>query len=266
MSDIRILKGYGFEELSKKKIENARIGEAISEAVNPGELKRALLDVLDEEHSKAFAFYKSLNSDKEIVACFITGAVDINEVVPKGGQIIDLNKITGVDDDVLENDVTENDEGKKSVSDDEKHHVDEKHHNDEKHHVNEKTLHNCNEKAKCLKINKEYIAKDIAGNEGIVKEMRNSVFTYLKSQALSSNIQYVDSGEDILLEKETNKYGKNAIPAAVIVLMFFALVGAIFNSFPIGVLIGLLIAVFTSSIMMSDGQNFKVLLKKEINN
>ena len=101
MSDIRILKGYGFEELSKKKIENARIGEAISETVNPGELKRALLDVLDEEHSKAFAFYKSLNSDKEIVACFITGAVDINEVVPKGGQIIDLNKITGVDDDVL---------------------------------------------------------------------------------------------------------------------------------------------------------------------
>lgn len=239
MSDIRILKGYGFEELSKKKIENARIGEAISETVNPGELKRALLDVLDEENSKAFAFYKSLNSDKEIVACFITGAVDINEVVPKGGQIIDLNKITGVDDDVLEN--------------------------DEKHHTDEKTLHKCNEKAKCLKINKEYIAKDIAGNEGIVKEMRNSVFTYLKNQALSSNIQYVDSGEDILLEKETNKYGKYAIPAAVIVLLFFALAGAIFNSFPIGVLIGLLIAVFTSSIMMSDGQRFKVLLKKEMN-
>lgn len=259
MSDIRILKGYGFEELSKKKIENARIGEAISETVSPGELKRALLDVLDEEHSKAFAFYKSLNSDKEIVACFITGAVDINEVVPKGGQIIDLNKITGVDDDVLENDVTEKDEDKKSISDDEKHHVDEKHHNDEK------TLHKCNEKAKCLKINKEYIAKDIAGNEGIVKEMRNSVFTYLKSQALSSNIQYVDSGEDILLVKETNKYGKYAIPAAVIVLMIFALAGVIFNSFPIGVLIGLLIAVFTSSIMMSDGQRFKVLLKKEMN-
>ena len=38
MSDIRILKGYGFEELSKKKIENARIGEAISETVNPGEV------------------------------------------------------------------------------------------------------------------------------------------------------------------------------------------------------------------------------------
>lgn len=259
MSDIRILKGYGFEELSKKKIENARIGEAISETVSPGELKRALLDVLDEENSKAFAFYKSLNSDKEIVACFITGAVDINEVVPKGGQIIDLNKITGVDDDVLENDVTEKDEDKKSISDDEKHHVDEKHHNDEK------TLHKCNEKAKCLKINKEYIAKDIAGNEGIVKEMRNSVFTYLKSQALSSNIQYVDSGEDILLVKETNKYGKYAIPAAVIVLMIFALAGVIFNSFPIGVLIGLLIAVFTSSIMMSDGQRFKVLLKKEMN-